>query len=41
MSKRDLLDYQPKSGTKLAFDFAKTKKKEIINIAEIKQYLFH
>ena len=31
-SKRDLIDYQPKSGTKVAYDFAVKKKKEIINI---------
>ncbi|MDO4756713.1 MAG: SLOG family protein [Parabacteroides sp.] len=31
-SKRDLVDYQPKSGTKVAYDFAVKKKKEIINI---------
>ena len=30
-SPRDLSDYQPKSGTKLAFDYAKQKKKVIIN----------
>ncbi len=33
-SKRDLSDYQPKSGTKIAYDYAVRKKKEIINIAE-------
>ncbi len=32
-SKRDLSDYQPKSGTKIAFEFVKSKKKDIINIA--------
>ena len=31
-SKRDLVDFQPKSGTKVAYDFAVKKKKEIINI---------
>ena len=32
-SKRDLFDYQPNSGTKIAYDFAKNKKKFIINLA--------
>ncbi len=31
-SKRDLLDYQPKSGTKIAYDYARKKGIEIINI---------
>ena len=31
-SKRDLTDYQPKSGTKVAYDYAVRKKKEIINV---------
>ena len=31
-SKRDLTDYQPKSGTKVAYDYAVKKKKEIINL---------
>ena len=31
-SKRDLTDYQPKSGTAVAYDYAIMKKKEIINI---------
>ena len=31
-SKRDLTDYQPKSGTKVAYDYAVKKKKEIINM---------
>ncbi len=31
-SKRDLLDYQPKSGTKIAYDYALKRKIEIINI---------
>lgn len=31
-SKKDLTDYQPKSGTKVAFDYAVTQKREIINI---------
>ena len=31
-SKRDLLDYQPKSGTAVAYDYAVKKKKEIINL---------
>ena len=30
--KRDLTDYQPKSGTKVAYDYAIRKKKEIINV---------
>ena len=30
-SRRDLFDYQPKSGTALAFQYAKSKKKTIIN----------
>ncbi len=31
-SKRDLIDYQPKSGTRLAYDYAIKKGKEIINV---------
>ena len=31
-SRRDLFDYQPKSGTAVAYDFAAKKKKEIINV---------
>ena len=31
-SKRELTDYQPKSGTKVAYDYAVKKKKEIINM---------
>ena len=31
-SKRALFDYQPKSGTKIAYDYAVKKKKEIINL---------
>ena len=31
-SKRCLTSYQPKSGTKLAYEYAKQKKKEIINL---------
>ncbi len=31
-SRRDLVDYQPKSGTKTAYDFAVKKKREIINL---------
>ena len=31
-SKRDLFDYQPKSGTKIAYDYAAKKKCNIINI---------
>ncbi len=30
--KRDLFDYQPKSGTAVAYDYAVRKKKEIINL---------
>jgi len=33
-SRHDLFDYQPKSGTKTAYEYAKRKKKHIINIAE-------
>lgn len=33
-SKYDLTDYQPKSGTKIAYNYALKKKKEIINLAE-------
>ncbi len=32
--KRFLSDYQPKSGTAIAYDYAKRKKKRIINVAE-------
>ena len=31
-SKRDLTDYQPKSGTHIAYDYAVKKKREIINL---------
>ena len=31
--KRDLFDYQPKSGTAVAYDYARKKKKIIINLA--------
>lgn len=31
-SRRDLVDYQPKSGTKIAYNFAVKKKREIINL---------
>ena len=30
-SRRDLFDYQPKSGTAVAYEYAVKKKKEIIN----------
>ena len=30
-SRRDFFEYQPKSGTKLAYDYAKRKGKTIIN----------
>lgn len=33
-SKRDLFDYQPKSGTQVAYDYARKKNKTIINVAE-------
>ncbi len=32
-SRRDISDYQPKSGTKIAFDYAVQKKKNVINVA--------
>ena len=32
-SRRDIFDYQPKSGTKIAFDYAVQKKKNVINLA--------
>ncbi len=32
-SKRDLFDYQPKSGTAIAYQYAVKKKKKIINLA--------
>jgi len=31
-SRRDLTDYQPKSGTKVAYEFAVQKKKKVINV---------
>ena len=31
-SRRDLFDYQPKSGTAVAYEYAVRKKKQIINI---------
>ncbi len=36
-SKWGLTDYQPKSGTRLAYDYAVRKKKEIINIYSEKE----
>lgn len=33
VSKRSLTDYQPQSGTRLAFDYAKSQSKKIINLA--------
>ena len=33
-SRRDLFEYQPKSGTAVAYDYAVKKKKEIINVFE-------
>ncbi len=32
-SRKDLTDYQPKSGTKIAYDYAVKKKRKIINMA--------
>ena len=32
-SKKDLFDYQPKSGTRIAYDYASEKNKKIINVA--------
>ena len=34
MAKRDVCDYQPKSGTAVAYEYAKRKSKKIINLAE-------
>ena len=34
-SRRDLTDYQPKSGTKLAYDYAVKKDRQIINITTL------
>ncbi|MBR6523759.1 MAG: hypothetical protein IKT39_04030 [Clostridia bacterium] len=34
-SRRDLFDYQPKSGTKVAYEYAVKKKKHIINTLNI------
>ena len=34
-SKRDLFDYQPKSGTALAYNYAVQKKKKIINLFDM------
>ncbi len=31
-NRRDLTSYQPKSGTKVAYDYAVRKKKEIVNV---------
>ena len=31
-SKKDLFSYQPKSGTKIAYEYAVKKKKKIINV---------
>lgn len=31
-SRRDLTDYQPKSGTKIAYEYAQKKKKDIVNV---------
>lgn len=34
-SKKDLIDYQPKSGTEIAYQYAIRKKKKIINVLNI------
>ena len=34
-SRRDLTDYQPKSGTKLAYDYAKSNRRRIINVINL------
>ena len=34
-SKKDLLDYQPKSGTKVAYEYTVKKKKKIINVLDL------
>ena len=31
-SRHDLTDYQPKSGTKIAYDYARKKKVKVLNI---------
>ena len=31
-SKQDLFEYQPKSGTRLAYDYAKQKRKIVLNV---------
>jgi len=36
-SKKDLLDYQPKSGTKVAYEYA--LKKKIINELDLQEYI--
>lgn len=33
-SRRDLFDYQPKSGTGIAFEYATHKKRKIVNVAD-------
>lgn len=33
-SKKDLFDYQPKSGTDIAYNFALQKKKTVINVID-------
>jgi len=38
ISKRDISSYQPKSGTKIAYQYAVKKKKKLINIID---YLTH
>lgn len=34
-SKKDLFEYQPKSGTKLAYNYAKQKRKIVLNILQL------
>ena len=36
-SRRDLVDYQPKSGTRMAFDYANKRNLMIYNVFEWKQ----
>ena len=41
-SRRDLTDYQPNSGTRLAYDYAVKKKKDVINVfSNIKSSCFN
>ena len=34
-SKRDVCDYQPKSGTKIAYEYAVRKKVKIVNVFKL------